>query len=521
MKFKRDMNSNIILLFVLIYFLGLLFIAYKTSKNSDNQSFFIGNRKSKWWLVAFGMIGTSLSGVTFISVPGTVGKLTGTEYIYGGFEYYMMVIGFFLGYFIVAFILLPLYYRMNLTSIYTYLGKRFNVEAHKTGSIFFIISRGIGATARLYLVINVLQIFLLNKLGIPFWLTTLVILLMIVLYTYEGGVKTIVVTDTLQTTFMLLSLVVCIIYVLTQLDLSASEAYARLTEQNYTHLLNLDGNSSTYFLKTLVGGMFITIAMTGLDQEMMQKNISVDNLYNSKKNMLTFAGTLLIVNLAFLFLGGLLYLYAMQNGAIYGDGIFGFRNESGEIVNMMGDDLFPALSLQGFFPLFIAVIFIIGLISALFPSADGALTSLTSSFCVDLLKMNENEKLSEKQKKKTRITVHLAFTAVFFLLILMFKWINDKSIVYLIMNVAGYTYGPLLGLFAFGIFTKRTISIKFSILSIALIAPVLTYFINELMLSYTNYKIGVELILINGLLTFFGLWAISGKNTSEDQNKIF
>src|SRR5690606_29435708 len=326
MIFSPTMNSNIILLFVLIYFIGLLFIAYKTSKNADNQSFFIGNRKSKWWLVAFGMIGTSLSGVTFISVPGTVGKLTGTEYVYGGFEYYMMVIGFFLGYFIVAFVLLPLYYRMSLTSIYTYLGKRFNVEAHKTGSIFFIISRSIGATARLFLVINVLQIFLLNQLGIPFWLTTLVILLMIVLYTYEGGVKTIVVTDTLQTTFMLLSLLVCIIYVLTELDLSTTEAYAQLAERNYTHLFNFDGNSATYFLKTLFGGMFITIAMTGLDQEMMQKNISVDNLYNSKKNMLTFAGTLLIVNLAFLFLGGLLYLYAMQNGAAYGEGIFGFLN---------------------------------------------------------------------------------------------------------------------------------------------------------------------------------------------------
>lgn len=506
------MNTNIILFFVVIYFIGLLLIARKTSKNSDNQSFFIGNRKSKWWLVAFGMIGTSLSGVTFISVPGTVGKLTGTEYIYGGFEYYMMVIGFFLGYFIVAFILLPLYYKMNLTSIYTYLGRRFNVEAHKTGSIFFIISRGIGATARLFLVINVLQIFLLNQIGIPFWLTTIIILLMIVLYTYEGGVKTIVVTDTLQTTFMLLSLVVCIIYVLTQMDLSATEAYTKLAEQNYTHLLNLDGNSATYFLKTLIGGMFITIAMTGLDQEMMQKNISVDNLYNSKKNMLTFAGTLLIVNLAFLFLGGLLYLYAMQNGAVYGEGIFGFVNESGQINNIMGDDLFPALSLQGFFPIFIAVIFIIGLISALFPSADGALTSLTSSFCVDLLKMNENDKLNEKQKKKIRIWIHLAFTLLFFLLILIFKWINDKSIVYLIMNVAGYTYGPLLGLFAFGIFTKRVISIRFSILSVALIAPVLTYTINELISTHTDYKIGVELIVLNGLLTFIGLWLISKKS---------
>jgi len=505
------MNTNIILFFVILYFIGLLYIANRTSRNSDNQSFFIGNRKSKWWLVAFGMIGTSLSGVTFISVPGTVGKLTGTEYIYGGFEYYMMVIGFFLGYFIVAFVLLPLYYKMNLTSIYTYLGRRFNVEAHKTGSIFFIVSRAIGATARLFLVINVLQLFLLNQIGIPFWLTTLIILIMIVLYTYEGGVKTIVVTDTLQTSFMILSLVICIIYVLTQLDLSVSEGYSKISEYNYTHLMNFDTNSATFFLKTIIGGMFITIGMTGLDQEMMQKNISVDNLYNSKKNMLTFASILLIVNFAFLFLGGLLYLYAMQNGAVYGDGVFGFKNEAGEIMNIMGDDIFPALSLQGYFPIFLSVIFIIGLISALFPSADGALTSLTSSFCVDLLKMNDNEKTTEKQKKKTRITVHLAFTVVFFLLILIFKWINDKSIVYLIMSIAGYTYGPLLGLFAFGILTKRTINIRFSILSIALIAPVITFLINEYFIHYTDYRIGVELIVLNGLLTFVGLWLFSKK----------
>lgn len=520
MKFESIMNTNIILFFVILYFIGLLYIARRASRNSDNQSFFIGNRKSKWWLVAFGMIGTSLSGVTFISVPGTVGKLTGTEYVYGGFEYYIMVIGFFLGYFIVAFVLLPLYYRMNLTSIYTYLGRRFNVEAHKTGSIFFIISRSVGATARLFLVINVLQIFLLNQIGIPFWLTTVIILILIVLYTYEGGVKTIVITDTLQTTFMILSLIVCIIYVLTQLDLSFTEGYQKIAEYNYTHLMNLDANSSTYFLKTLIGGMFITIAMTGLDQEMMQKNISVDNLYNSKKNMLTFASTLLLVNFAFLFLGGLLYLYAMQNGAVYGDGVFGFVNEAGEINNIMGDDLFPALSLEGYFPLFISVIFMIGLVSALFPSADGALTSLTSSFCVDLLKLNENDKLTEKQKKRTRINVHLMFTVIFFILILIFKWINDKSIVYLIMNVAGYTYGPLLGLFAFGILTKRKISIRYSIISIALIAPLVTYLINDYFKDYTDYRFGVEIIVFNGLLTFIGLWLFSKKHNPSVSNEV-
>ena len=515
--------AKILLIFVFVYFIGLLVISYFTSRNSDNQSFFIGNKKSKWWLVAFGMIGTSLSGVTFISVPGTVGKMTAGNYPFGGFEYYMMVIGFFIGYFIVASILLPLYYKMNLTSIYTYLGKRFNVEAHKIGSLFFIISRAIGATARLYLVVNVLQIFLLEGLGVPFWLTALVILLMVLLYTFEGGVKTIVITDTLQTSFMIISLVGCIVYILSHLNLSAPEAFDILASKNYTHFINTDINSKTFFLKTILGGMFITIAMTGLDQEMMQKNISVDNLKNSKKNMLTFAGTLLVVNLAFLFLGGLLYLFAMQNGAEYSQlidvvngkesitNIFGFKDAAGNVKNIMGDDLFPALSLQGYFPMFISVIFIIGLISALFPSADGALTAVTSSYCVDLLNLNEDQTKTEKQKKTLRMKIHLIFTVIFFVLIMIFKAINDKSIVYLIMEVAGYTYGPLLGLFAFGIFTKHQISKKYSILIVTLLAPIVTYLINYIVTNFTDYKIGVELIILNGLLTFFGLWLVKDK----------
>ncbi|MDQ1097306.1 MULTISPECIES: sodium:solute symporter [Chryseobacterium] len=513
-----------LLLFVFIYFIGLLVISYFTSRNSDNQSFFIGNKKSKWWLVAFGMIGTSLSGVTFISVPGTVGKITGTEYIFGGFEYYMMVIGFFIGYFIVAAILLPLYYKMNLTSIYTYLGRRFNVEAHKIGSIFFIISRAIGATARLYLVVNVLQIFLLEGLGVPFWVTAMVLLLMVLLYTFEGGVKTIVITDTLQTSFMIISLVACIVYILSNLNLSFGEAYTILEQKNYTHFINSDPNSKTFFLKTILGGIFITIAMTGLDQEMMQKNISVDNLHNSKKNMLTFAGTLLVVNLAFLFLGGLLYLFALQNGADYSkvptlvegkqvfSDVFGFRDASGNVKNIMGDDLFPALSLQGYFPMALSVIFIIGLISALFPSADGALTAVTSSYCVDLLNLNEDKTKTEKEKKHLRMKVHLTFTVVFFILIMVFKAMNDKSIVYLIMEIAGYTYGPLLGLFAFGIFTRFQISRKYAILAVTIAAPIVTYLINTTVTAYTDYRIGVELIILNGLLTFIGLWMVKSRS---------
>ncbi|MDR0791934.1 MAG: sodium:solute symporter [Chitinophagaceae bacterium] len=522
------MPTGLLFSIIIAYFFLLLFVAWRVGKNSNNESFFIGNRKSKWWLVAFGMIGTSLSGVTFISVPGTVGKMTGGQYPFGGFEYYMMVVGFFLGYFIVAGILLPLYYRMNLTSIYTYLGKRFNVEAHKIGSVFFIVSRAIGATARLYLVVNILQIFLLKQLGVPFWITAAVLLLMILLYTFEGGVKTIVITDTLQTSFMIISLVACIVYILSQLHFSLPEAYSVLQQKQFMHLLNTDINSKNFFLKTLFGGMFITIAMTGLDQEMMQKNISVDNVKNSKKNMLTFAFTLLIVNLAFLFLGGLLYLFALQKGAEYGQlhemiagkesisNIFGFKNAAGQIGNVMGDDLFPALSLQGYFPMTISVIFIIGLVSALFPSADGALTAVTSSYCVDLLNLNENKTKTEKQKKSLRMKIHLVFAIVFFMLIMIFKAINDKSIVYLIMEVAGYTYGPLLGLFAFGILTKRQITKKYAILVVTLLAPVFTYFVNFFATQFTNYRIGTELIILNGLLTFIGLWMISKKSPNLD-----
>lgn len=507
--------TTLLLLFVFAYFIGLLIISYFTGRNADNQSFFIGNKKSKWWLVAFGMIGTSLSGVTFISVPGTVGTMTGSKNPFGGFEYYMMVIGFFLGYFIVAGVLLPLYYRMNLTSIYTYLGRRFNVEAHKIGSVFFIISRAIGSTARLYLVVNILQIFLLQNLGIPFWVTAFVLLLMILLYTFEGGVKTIVITDTLQTSFMIISLAACIIYILHNLNFSFGEAFYILQQKQYTHLINTNINSENFFLKTVLGGMFITIAMTGLDQEMMQKNISVDNLKNSKKNMLTFAGTLLFVNLAFLLLGGLLYLFAMQHGAEYGfeksetvKYTFGFKGASGNIKNIIGDDLFPALSLQGYFPTALSIIFIIGLISALFPSADGALTAVTSSCCVDLLNLNEDKNKSEKQKKRLRMKVHLIFTLVFFMLIMIFKAINDKSIVYLIMKIAGYTYGPLLGLFAFGILTKHRITRKYAILAVTISAPIATYLINSLISHFTKYTIGVELIILNGLLTFLGLWLV-------------
>ena len=455
-------------------------------------------------LVAFGMIGTSLSGVTFVSVPGTVGDFAGAAP--KAFTYFQVVIGYWLGYFAVAFILLPLYYRLNLTSIYNYLQTRFGNIAYKTGALFFIISRTVGATARLYLVINVLQIFILDSIGVPFVVTALVILLMILLYTFEGGVKTIVYTDTLQTTFMLLGLVVCIIYIMSHLDLSFGSSMHALSAKGFTHIFNTDVNSKGFFLKQIVGGMFITIAMTGLDQEMMQKNISVKNLKDSQKNMVSFCMVLVLVNFLFLLLGGLLYLFVLNNHGAYQEHQLLLNGK-----NIIGDDIFPTIALN-YLPKAVSVIFIIGLISALFPSADGALTAITSSFCIDILGLKKRDDWDEKRKKRNRMIVHFSFAIIFFLFILMFKKINSKSIINNILDLAGYTYGPLLGLFAFGIFSKRKLPETWMITAICLIAPVICYVLSKNSASwFGGYQIGIELLLINGAFTFFGLRMISKK----------
>lgn len=508
------MSPALLFSFVIGYFLLLLVVAYFTSRNSNNDSFFIGNKSSNWMLVAFGMIGTSLSGVTFVSVPGGVGT--------GNFFYYQVVLGYLIGYMVIAFVLLPLYYRMNLTSIYTYLEKRFGVAAHKAGAFFFILSRTVGATARLYLVINVLQLFILDKLGVPFIATTLVILLMILLYTFEGGVKTIIYTDTLQTTGMLVGLVVCIIVITKALGTDFGGAFSMMQDKGYTQIFNWDVNAGSFVLKHIIGGMFIAIAMTGLDQEMMQKNISVKTLKDSQKNMMTFTGILMIVNFLFLVLGGVLYLYASAKG-----------------ITTAPDDLFPTIALSNEFAGVIGVIFIIAIISALFPSVDGAITSLTSCFCIDILGLKkadvhgsiakqEGKEEEEKRKRRTRLTVHFTFAFIFFLMVLIFKAINDKLIIDFILKFAGVTYGPLLGLFAFGILTRRVLNQKY-IWTVCIIAPLLAlgidvlsnpeWYEKKLYISlgladisktlFNGYKIGNELILINGVLTFLGLYAIS------------
>ena len=502
------MSPFLLFSFVIGYFLLLLAVAYRTSRNSNNDSFFIGNRNSNWMLVAFGMIGTSLSGVTFVSVPGTVGDFAGASH--KAFGYFQVVIGYWLGYFAVAFILLPLYYRLRLTSIYDYLQTRFGNIAYKTGALFFIISRTIGATARLYLVINVLQIFILDGIGVPFIVTAMVILFMILLYTFEGGVKTIVYTDTLQTTFMLLALIVCIVYIMMHLDLSFASSMQALNAKGLTHIFNTDVNSKGFFLKQIVGGMFITIAMTGLDQEMMQKNISVKNLKDSQKNMISFSFILIAVNFLFLLLGGLLYLYVFNNHAAYNGHQLLLNGK-----NIIGDDLFPTIALN-YLPKAVSVIFIIGLISALFPSADGALTALTSSFCIDILGLKRREDLGEKKKKRMRMIVHLSFAIVFFAFIILFKAINSKSIINNILDLAGYTYGPLLGLFAFGVFCRRRLPETWMITVISLTAPVICYVLSKnSAILFGGYQIGIELLLINGILTFLGLLMISKKGYSD------
>ena len=507
-------SPYLLLSLIVAYFLGLLLVAYRTSRHSNNESFFIGNRNSNWMLVAFGMIGTSLSGVTFVSVPGGVGDFSGDGF--KGFAYMQVAIGYLIGYATVAYVLLPLYYKLNVTSIYNYLLQRFGKVAYKTGALFFIISRTVGATARLYLVINILQFCILDKMGVPFVATAAIILLMILLYTFEGGVKTIVYTDTLQTTLMIAGLIVCIIYILTHLHLGAGEALHTMKAKGYLNVFNTDVNSKGFFLKQIIGGAFITIAMTGLDQEMMQKNISVKKLGDSQKNMITLSIVLFGVLFLFLMLGGLLYLYAINNGGVYSLNSITNKHElfmQGNNIagNIIGDKIFPTIALN-YLPPVIGIIFIIALISALFPSADGALTALTSSFCLDILGLQHKKERTEKQQRRTRLTVHLSFAVIFLICIMIFYKLNNNSIIDIILDLAGYTYGPLLGLFSFGILTKRIIKYNKAIPFICLITPTICYILsNHAKTWFNGFQIGIELLIINGLLTLLGLWIISCK----------
>ena len=477
------LSPGLLLAVVVAYFAALLGVAWRTSRRADNDSFFIGNRRSHWGLVAFGMVGTSLSGVTFISVPGAVGAT--------GFSYLQIVIGHLLGYVVIAAVLLPLYYRLRVTSIYHVLGQRLGPRSYRTGAAFFILSRTLGATARLYLVVRILQDTLLDSLGVPFAVTAALILLMIVLYTLEGDVKTIVWTDTLQTAGMLLGLAVCTVFLLRTLQLAPLQAWQQMREQGLATVWGNDPWSRSFWLKQLVAGAFIAIAMTGLDQEMMQKNISVTTLRDSQRNVLTLACVLLLVVACFLFLGGLLHLHAAQAG-----------------LAARGDRLFPAV-VMGELPGWVQITFLLALISALFPSADGALTALTSSFCIDLLGLQQRAAWSEVRKRRVRRIVHGAFALLFGALVMAFRALDDPSMIGLILKIATYTYGPLLGLFAFGLLTRRAVRDRWVPL-VVLAAPLLSAVLDaQQRLLLGRYELGLELLLVNGALTFAGLLAIS------------
>ncbi len=480
------MTPTLLLAIVIGYFLVLLGIAWWTSRGAGEHSFYSGDRKSLWYVVAFGMIGTSLSGVTFISVPGYVQAKAWT--------YFQLVLGFAIGYWVVAGVLLPLYYRLKLTSIYGYLRERFGLHSYRTGASFFILSRLAGATIRIFVVLNVIHLFVLKAMGISFEVTALAIMVMIVLYTLKGGVKTIVWTDTLQTLFMLGALVGTVVYIIQQPGMG--DWLPALQANGSMRILDLDWRSDSFFLKQVLAGIFITIAMTGLDQEMMQKNLSVSTVEGSQKNMRTFSVILLGVNLLFLLLGSLLYLYIQRNGVQ---------------MPAHSDDVFPTLALQHF-PPWLGLLFIIGLISALFPSADGALTALTASTCIDLIGIRDRG-WDDARQKRVRQRVHLGMAALFLLFILYFHWLATPTVIKTLFDIAGFTYGPLLGLFAFGILFKGKPREQW-VPWICVAAPVITYFIrahSETLLF--GYKMGFEVLLVVAGLTMLGLWAARGKAT--------
>ncbi|HNW98684.1 MAG TPA: sodium:solute symporter [Bacteroidales bacterium] len=482
------MKPVYILLCFIAYTILLFFVTWLTSRKANNDSYYVGNKSSPWYVVAYGMIGASLSGVTFMSVPGLVGSQQ--------FTYLGLVFGFLIGYTVIATILLPLYYKLNLTSIYAYLNKRFGFWSYKTGAFYFLLSRVVGASFRMFLVVNVLQVFVFDHWGVPFGLVVAIFIALIILYTFEGGVKTIIWTDTLQTTFMLLGVFMSIYFISNELGLGLGDIFSKISDAGYTRIAETDWHSKNFFLKQFLSGAFIAIVMTGLDQEMMQKNISCKNLREAQKNMFTFSGILVFVNLMFLTLGAVLYMYA---------------NSKGIAIPKKTDDLFPVIAFNYLSPL-AGLIFMVGLVSAAYPSADGALTALTTSFCIDFLGFKDKSKLDEKQKKKVRYMVHMSFATILLIVILIFRALNNEAVVNAIYTAAGYTYGPLLGLFSFGLFTKFSVKDKY-VWIVAILSPLLCYFLSLYSeVLFSGYKMGFELLIINGALTFFGLLILVKKN---------
>jgi len=486
------MSPVLVISIILGYFVLLIGVSYFTSRNATSQTFFTGNRESPWYLVAFGMIGATLSGVTFISVPGEVGNTA--------FSYFQVVIGYLLGYYVIATVLMPLYYRLNLISIYTFLKTRFGDKSYKTGSFFFLLSQTIGASFRLFLVAGVLQIAFFDAYGIPFEVSVMVTIILIWLYTFKGGIKTIVWTDSLQTFFMLAAVIISIVIIGRELDMGLGEMVATVTDHPYSKMFHWDWRTGQNFFKQFFSGAFIAIVMTGLDQNMMQKNLTCRNLKEAQKNMFWFSSSLIFVNLLFLGLGVLLYVYA---------------GEKGIALPRRTDDLFPLLAINHF-NVVAGIIFLLGITAAAYSSADSSLTSLTTAFCIDFLDL---ESKPEEKRKPIRMRVHIAFSVIILLVIIGFRAINDASVITSVFTAAGYTYGPLLGLFAFGLFTKLPVRDRF-VPIVCLLSPVLSYIININSVDWFNgYKFGFEILIVNGLLTFLGLIALSIRKSSVNNIK--
>lgn len=478
------MDSNLILIVIAIYFLMLFIISWYTTRKLSQDTFFTGDRQSPWYLVAFGMIGASLSGVTFISVPGEVGN--------SNFYYFQVILGYTLGYAVIARVLLPLYYRLNLVSIYAYLEQRFGFWSYKTGAFFFILSRTLGSAIRVFLVASVLQLILFDGWGIPFWVSVLITVMLIWLYTFRGGIKTVVWTDTLQTFFMLAAVFFSIFLIMDELQIGGiSDLITVVSSHPNSKIFNWNWQEGTNFFKQFLSGAFIVIVMTGLDQDMMQKNLTCRNLGDAQKNMFWFTNILVVVNLVFLALGVLLYIYA----------------DAKQIsIPTKTDELYPLLA-TSYFSAFAGVVFVLGITAAAYSSADSTLTALTTSFCFDFLEIQK--KYRAKSQILVRKTVHFGFTVLMFLVILIIEWFNDQSVINAVFIIAGYTYGPLLGLYSFGLFTNRQVQDRWVPLP-AVVAPLLAFIISLNSKEwFWGYSFGFEILILNGLLMFVGLWILS------------
>jgi len=495
------MSSTLIISILIAYFGVLILISIITSKNANTTTFFTGNKQSPWYLVAFGMIGASLSGVTFISVPGKVYS--------EGMAYFQIVLGYVIGYIVIAQVLMPLYYRLNVTSIYEYLEKRFGKISYKTGAGFFVLSRTLGSATRLYLATIVLQMFLFEDLGVQYWQTAVITILLIWVYTFKGGIKTIVYTDTFQTVFLVSAVVICTIIIAQALHVDFFGLFDKISKSktaggdSMTKIFFFDDPLlKTYFPKQFFGGMFLAIAMTGLDQDLMQKNLTCKSIGDAQKNMYSFTTVLVITNFLFLLLGGALYVYAESKGV-------SLPMREGKVVT---DHVFPTLALNNFGTI-AGVFFLLGITASSYASADSALAALTTGFCIDFLNFHKRD---EKQKQRLKLYVHIGFSVLFLVIILLTKWYVDQhpgtDLIGLILTIAGYTYGPLLGLFFYGIFTKRKLT-EWGVPIICLLVPLICYVLDKNSADWMGgYLFGNELLILNGVLTFTGLALISKKS---------